>query len=203
MFTPARDRNAPFDVDDVAGLVGRLGAHAPVPIERGVVVVVSRRRRAADAEHVAARAAHDEVNRASSSRGGPGVRAVVAARGAISALAVHAAGGHAVRGVFGHLVGPAVRLEGLGLARGRLGHVAMAIGTCARYDWGESSECSFGEVAARREREARANRSHRIRDYVECVSARGIAILFASRAQLFGIYDSSRRESKQLHGSCE
>ena len=31
-------------------------------------------------------------------------------------------------------VGPAVRLVGLGLARGRLGHVAMAVGACARYD---------------------------------------------------------------------
>ena len=82
MFTPARDRNAPFDVDDVAGLVGRLGAHAPVPIERGVVVVVPRRRRAADAEDVAARASHDKIDRARGTGRGPGVRAVVAARGA-------------------------------------------------------------------------------------------------------------------------
>ena len=82
MFTPARDRNAPFDVDDVAGLVGRLGAHAPVPIERGVVVVVPRRRRAADAEHVAARAPHDKVDRSRGTGRAPGVRAVVAARGA-------------------------------------------------------------------------------------------------------------------------
>ena len=29
-----------------------------------------------------------------------------------------------------HLVRPAVRLEGLGLARLRLGHVAMAVGAC-------------------------------------------------------------------------
>ena len=130
MFTPARDRNAPFDVDDVAGLVGRLRVHAPVPIERGVVVVVPRRRRAADAEHVAARAPHDKIDSPSGTGRAPGVRAVVAARGAPFALAVHAARGHAVRIVFRDRVRPAVRLKGLGLARLRLGHVAMAVGAC-------------------------------------------------------------------------
>ena len=35
-------RHTPGHIYHVAGLVGRLGAHAPVPIERGVVVVVAR-----------------------------------------------------------------------------------------------------------------------------------------------------------------
>ena len=58
----------------------------------------------------------------------------------------------------------------------------------------------FGEVATRREREPR-----RIvfTEYVitESVCPPGVPrYCAASRAQLFGIYDSSRRESKQLHG---
>ena len=121
MFTPARDRNAPFDVDDVAGLVGRLGAHAPVPIQGRVVVVVAARRCAANAEDVAARAPHDEVNRASSSRGGPGVRAVVAATRTAIALGIHTSGGHAVRVVPARKTIRGPRRWRMGAARSNLG----------------------------------------------------------------------------------
>ena len=109
-----------------------------------------RRRRAAHAEDVAAGAPHDEVEVLRRAWFAPRIRAEPVARPATFAISVHAAGSDAMRIILGHLVRPAVRLVRLVLARGRLGHVAVAADdacgacelNCSRARLALSDECT-------------------------------------------------------------